>query len=393
MSVPAITPNSMLGNKTRLYWIDYLRSFNIIGVVCLHSFLAYSPTVQRLDPVDLIKFPYVDPATSLPYADLILLLLPVYTLDLMFFISGLFAWTSLQKRGALSYTRYRFSRLIIPLVAMAILVMPITYWPTDITLNNMHPHLRLAHLWFLWVLFLFDIVLASAFKVARAQIERIMGSMTNNAFYAFLALSALLAYVPIAQAASKSDGWITLLGPLMLPISRVGIYFVYFLSGVLAGSRCVAETVKESNLFSPYSTIRIKPCFVYALSIVTWIVMVISRIGISFISRLIGPNLAWSFFNALFVLAGLTTIASLILLSKQLLNRKIKILDVLSKDSYTIYLLHYTFVVWLQFLLNKIGISGWSKPWMVVTLAIPISWLAADLVRRLPLANRVLVSS
>jgi hypothetical protein len=32
----------------RIYWIGYLRTINILGTVVVHSFLAYSPFVQKL---------------------------------------------------------------------------------------------------------------------------------------------------------------------------------------------------------------------------------------------------------------------------------------------------------------------------------------------------------
>jgi glucan biosynthesis protein C len=392
MTISLSAPDIVHSDRPRLYWIDYLRGLNILGTVAFHSFFAYSPFVHRLDFSFLINFPYVDPRTSLPYVDLLLLLRPVFSMQLMFFISGIFAWSSLQKRGALGYAASRFTRLIVPFAFMVIFVMPITFLPTDITFDVMQPHLRLAHLWFLWLLFAFDILLAIAFRFAQSRIERIMACMTNTTFYLVFAFLLLLVYMPFAQVSSKTGGWITLLGPLMLQISLVGIYLVYFVAGVLLGSRCISVEVKHTNIFSPFSMITRRPCVVYLVTALIWLAFVVSRLGISHFSRIYGYSLAWSTFNALYALAGLAIVASLILISKQFLSGQNSLLDNLSKDSYAIYLVHYTFVVWLQFLMNQIGVSGPTKPWLVLLLAIPISWLVADLLRRLPLASRFLVS-
>jgi glucans biosynthesis protein C len=99
---PYTTHFSVDSGQNRLYWIDYLRSINILGTIFFHAFLAYSPVIQSLDYSYLANFPFIDPNTTLEYVDLILLLRPMFSMQLMFFISGLFAWRSLQKGGALA---------------------------------------------------------------------------------------------------------------------------------------------------------------------------------------------------------------------------------------------------------------------------------------------------
>ena len=83
----------------RVYWIDYLRSLNIIATVIFHSFLAYSPYLQNLDNSFKASFPMLDPNISLRVADLLLLLRPLFSMPLMFYLSGLFVWRGLIKNG------------------------------------------------------------------------------------------------------------------------------------------------------------------------------------------------------------------------------------------------------------------------------------------------------
>lgn len=392
MTVPAFNADTIAPLKTRIYWIDYLRGINILGTVILHSFIAYSPFVQGVSMASLINFPYVDPNTTLPYVDLILLLRPLFSMQLMFLLSGYFSWRSLQKRGAFGYIRTRFNRLILPLLAMALLVMPVTYLPMDITFNVTQPHLRLAHLWFLWVLFCFDIMIAVIFSVARTSIERTSAGLHNKTFDRLLISALLIAYLPIAQASAATGGWIVVLGPLMVPVSRLGLYLVYFFAGVLIGSRCISEDVRTKNLLSPLSQIPVKPCLLHLLTASVLLTFIVFRLGIAYFTKFFGVPLAWSICNSLYVFAGLSIIATLIQLSIQFLNKENRVLDNLATDSYAIYLIHYTFVVWLQFLASGAGVADAFKPWLVLLLAIPISWLAADLLRRLPIARTLLTA-
>jgi surface polysaccharide O-acyltransferase-like enzyme len=89
----------------RVYWIDYLRSLNIIATVIFHSFLAYSSYLKNLDKSFIASFPMLDPNTSLRVADLLLLLRPLFSMPLMFYLSGLFVWRGIKKRGEIANMR------------------------------------------------------------------------------------------------------------------------------------------------------------------------------------------------------------------------------------------------------------------------------------------------
>jgi glucan biosynthesis protein C len=393
MASPLTSSLAVEPARSRLYWIDYLRSINILGTVFFHSFLAYSPFVQGIDVSYLVNFPFVDTGTSIQYADLILLLRPMFSMQLMFFISGLFAWRSLQKRGCRGYLVNRFMRLIIPLLVLAVVLMPITYLPGDFTFKQSETHIRLAHLWFLWVLFVFDAALVLMFRIGRKRLERMMASLTNRGFYTLFLLLLIIAYLPLAQVSSQTGGWLTIYGPLMVPLSRMGLYIVYFMVGVVLGSRCLRPEVSVSNLLSPYAPPDRSARTVYLSTLFICILFVVLRLGIDPLISLYGAGLSWLVVNVLYALAGFALVVSLVLFAKRFLQRQNNVMDNLAKDSYGIYLIHYTIVVWLQFALSRILFPGAFKPWLVFLLAIPLSWIAADGLRRLPLVNRLLVSA
>src|SRR5262249_28092954 len=53
----------------------------------------------------------------------------LYLMQLMFFLSGLFVWSSLSRKGARSFLRDRFLRLGVPFLFGAYLLMPLAYYP------------------------------------------------------------------------------------------------------------------------------------------------------------------------------------------------------------------------------------------------------------------------
>jgi len=83
--------------------LDYLRSTITVLVVWLHAILAY-PTWGIFNPTDYVHStaPVIDPMPSRVF-DLPPVLLNNFFMALMFFISGLFVWQSLTKKGAAGY--------------------------------------------------------------------------------------------------------------------------------------------------------------------------------------------------------------------------------------------------------------------------------------------------
>ena len=71
-------------------------------------------------------------------------------------------------------------------------------------------------------------------------------------------------------------------------------------------------------------------------------------------------------------------VMALILLAKKHLNQRSEWLDLLNKDAYGIYIIHYMFVAWLQFLLIDKNLPGEYKPIITALISIPLSWLIAN---------------
>ena len=157
--------------------LSNLRGFAIIMVVAFHAFIAYlgsQPAAQL--PFDLPPYawranPIVDSERWFGF-DLFCALQYVYLMQLLFFLSGLFVWPSLSRKGTGKFLYDRFVRLGIPFVVGLYLLMPVTFYPVyragavDPSWSAFWSHwIALPFwpsgpLWFLWVLLACNLTLA-----------------------------------------------------------------------------------------------------------------------------------------------------------------------------------------------------------------------------------------
>src|SRR5262245_34768919 len=99
--------------------LSNLRAFVILIVVAFHSVLAYlgsSPETAgdfNSPPYLWVKTPIIDSARWLGF-DLFCAFQYVYLMHFMFFLSGLFVWPSLQRKGGWAFLGDRVLRLGVP---------------------------------------------------------------------------------------------------------------------------------------------------------------------------------------------------------------------------------------------------------------------------------------
>src|SRR5262249_12888482 len=111
-----------------------LRAFVILLVLSFHSSLAYlatqSPTQFAFDapPYEWRAIPIVDSARWFGF-DLYGAWQYVFLMPFMFFLSGLFVWPSLSRKGASTFVYERTRRIGIPFALAIGLWMPFAYYP------------------------------------------------------------------------------------------------------------------------------------------------------------------------------------------------------------------------------------------------------------------------
>jgi hypothetical protein len=113
--------------------LGYLRMFVTLMVVAHHAMLAYYPFAPPPASSLLAEqwwraFPVVDAdrcgafATVVAFND-------NFFMSLMFLLSGLFVWKSLERKGPARFLRDRVLRLGVPFVVSIVVLAPLAYYP------------------------------------------------------------------------------------------------------------------------------------------------------------------------------------------------------------------------------------------------------------------------
>ena len=111
-----------------------LRGLVIVIVVAFHSSLAYlgslTPSTVSFDnpPYQWRAFPVIDSHRWFGF-DIFCAWQDVYLMSLMFFLSALFTWPSLSRKGGGKYLADRFPRLGLPYIFAVTTVVPIAIYP------------------------------------------------------------------------------------------------------------------------------------------------------------------------------------------------------------------------------------------------------------------------
>jgi len=239
-------------SKTSLA-LKNLRGVVIILILVFHSFSAYivsqpdSPGRFDKPPYTWTAFPIIDSERWIGF-DLLCALLFLYLMQLMFFLSGLFVWPSLLRRGWRSFLGRRVFRLGVPFVVGTYLLMPITFyavyrvtavdpvwssfWPrwTALPISPTGP------MWFLWFLLVLDIAAAGLLLRSKAHFSNsILNKIILDPIRSFMVLmcvSAML-YLPLAAIYSPWP-WIGY-GPFEIQATFAPQYALYFAGGVAVG--------------------------------------------------------------------------------------------------------------------------------------------------------------
>jgi len=373
----------------RFLGLDYLRGLLIARIVAFHAALAYadfgSPLLANVAPI-------VDPEKSAGFA-VFEVLNEIFSMPLMYFISGLFVWSGLRRRGALGYALARGKRLGIPFALSAFFLMPLAYYPAFVT-HGVNPgpldYLQLlfgarawqtGSLWFILLLLVFDLCAAAVYRLAPRVFERVGEIATVGArrpAIGFLVLVALgaIAYVPMLGAFGPY-AWVAF-GPFALQISRPFHYLLYFFIGVGVGSYGVGRGVlaPESLLIRRWSRWSLLAALLLLLHATVLPPLVGALIPVA-------PLLALLLYGFAYVAYCAATAIALLALFQRFVTRPIPALTSLAACSYGIYLLHDLFVYWAQYLLLGTSMPAVLKALTVFVSALALSWSLTALARRL----------
>jgi hypothetical protein len=368
--------------------LNNLRTFAIILVLAVHSFVAYlgsSPDFPfRFDdpPYRWRSIPIVDIDRWFGF-DVFCAHQDTYLIALLFFLSGLFAWPSLARKGARMFLRDRVVRLGLPFALIVGLLMPVAHYPVyratavDPGLAAYWQHWLALPFWpsgppwFLWVLLVFDFGAAALYRFARRSgdaLGRIVGKLSTRptAFLVVLVGVSGLAYVPLALVFTPW-AWFHV-GPFAFQLCRPVLYAVYFLAGLGVGAYGI-----ERGFLAPSGGLARHWTMAGAAAMATFALW----LGFAGIAATGDgpPSLSLRVLEAssLVLCCAAGTIFMLALFVR-FANRHVRVFDALSDKAYGMYLVHYLFSVWLQFVLLGLAAIAVIKATIVFSGTFVLSW-------------------
>jgi hypothetical protein len=385
--------------------LGYLRAFIIVLVVAHHSVLAYHPYAPapsprfNSQPFMWAVFPIVDPQRWRG-VDLFVGFNDIFFMSLMFFLSGLFVWPSLVRKGPGRFARDRALRLGLPFAVAAALLAPLAYYPAY-HVTGVAPGFGAfwkqwlslgtwpsGPAWFIWLLLAFDGGAAAMYRLAPhfgVALGRLAAGAKTRPFKFFLLLVATsaLAYIPLAVAFGPVR-WLSF-GPFSFQASRLLHYAVYFFIGIGIG----ACGIDRGLLASDGNLARRWPLWVLASMMLFFVSIVAFLALVAAMSRGAIPTALSLFTHFTFVSSCAASGFAFLALFVRFMQTRMRVFDSLSANAYGIYLLHYGIVTWLQFSLLRAPLSGPAKGSIVFLGALTISWGATILMRRIPAIARV----
>ncbi len=363
-----------------------LRAFAIAAVVSFHSVLAYlasqpaAPAPFDDPPYQWLATPILDAHRWLGF-DIYAGFQYVALMPVMFFLSGIFVWPSLLRKGSWNFLYGRFLRIGLPFVLGVYLLMPIAYYAVyRVTAADPSwlaywrhwtalPFWPGGPLWFLWQLLLFDLLALALFLAAPRLVEMLgrfsaaAGAAPRRYFVVLLAVSTV-AYLPLAYAFGVST-WAEF-GPFDWQPDRPLLYLVYFFAGVGIGVQGY-----DRGLLRPGGELS-RNWQIWAASaggsFLLWMIsMAPSAYGRS--------NLVIDLCSYLAVVLVVATVClAFAAVFLRFATGRSALIDSLAENAYAIYLVHYVFVVWLQYALLGVAMHAIIKAGLVFAGALLLSW-------------------
>ncbi|HZV20376.1 MAG TPA: acyltransferase [Hyphomicrobiales bacterium] len=382
-----------------------LRALTILLVVSFHSVLAYlgsQPDVQPAfdaPPFSWRAVPIIDHERWFGF-DIYCAFQYVFLMPLMFFLSGLFVWRSISRKGVRIFLYDRLLRIGVPFVLASALLMPLAHYPVyRVTASDPSwsafwanwlalPLWPAGPLWFLWQLLLLDLSAAAMFRFAPGLGERLggisgnLGSSPLRYFLGFLAVSTL-AYLPPAVF-FKPWEW-SQFGPFSVMTGRILQFAVYFFAGLGLGANGIEQGLLESDgklarQWRYWAGLAVAAFFAW--------------LGVTALAMNSQPPsfLIDRVTDILFALSSASACFAFLAVFLHFASRPVAVARSLAENAYAIYLVHYFFVIWLQYFLLGVSIFALAKGITVFTGALALSWATALGLRRLPFIGRLIFS-
>ena len=379
----------------RIVAFDRARTFVTLLVVIHHSVVNYT-WFGNGDRIRWLGF------------DLIVLFNDSFFMAFMFLISGLFVHESLTRRGAAGYLRRRAWRLGVPLLISIFVLIPIAYYasflryhlPGTTDFNFFHfwwgtitigpwPS---GQAWFLWVLLALDIIAAAIWSLAPkalAAVGQLISALRGRpmtAFVAFLTVS-IVSYLPMHLAFGDGTWFEPGHYPFPIQTSRILLYSAYFFTGVGIG----AVSLRAGILAENGEIAKRWPVWLALAALFYGAILLLVYAHHNWIANFASPALWWkTAYGVAFAAFSAAMAFTVPATSLRLAHSGSRLLDAMQSSAYGIYLLHYMFIIWLQYVVFDPAFPAGVKAGIVFVGTLSGSWALAVLLRKIPVVARTI---
>lgn len=329
--------------KTRIYFLDNLRTFLIFLVVVLHAGLVYESVLQNSWIVN-------DPVKN-ESIGLIRMYLDLFVMFMIFFISGYFVPISAGKKTSFEFLKSKFKRIMVPwIIAIFTLIpaykfiflfsrgLPQEEWfsyfhffqraGSDLTFFANNPAQN--WLWFLPVLFLFQV---AYLLLSKTGLLKLNISLKTGVVLTFVL--GVIYSVTVSSLGLK--GWHHS-ALLHFQRERLLVYFMTFLLGSLCFKLKVFESDHKNKRF-----------YIVANVILTVVLGIFTTVALNTFFNIIDPQRNFYFISQFgdrvvyyssALLSQLSILYVFIYSFRFSLNKTNALMAELNKNSYSVYIIH-----------------------------------------------------
>lgn len=372
--------------KTRIYFLDNLRTFLIFLVVMLHSGLVYERVLES-------NWLVIDPVKN-DSIGLVRLYLDIFVMFIIFFISGYFIPNSLKRNDAWGFLKSKFKRIMVPwIVAVFTLIpaykiiflfsrgLPQEEWfsyfhfferaGSDLSIfsNNLSQN----WLWFLPVLFLFQVTYLSLSKLNLLSFNISLKGAVILVFTLGLIYSFTISFIGL-------KGW-TLTTLLDFQRERLVVYFMVFLLGSLCNKLKVFETTSRNNKYYIISNVLLTISLTF-----------FTIIALNLFFNIIDPNRNYYFvsehidrlgYYSTLLLSMFSFLYIFIHAFRFSFNKEYSIMRELNLNSYEVYIIHMIVMGVFALILVYIPIPAFVKYLILTILTFIISNILISVYKRI----------
>ena len=371
--------------KTRIYYLDHLRTFAIFLVVMIHAGIVY-------EQILLNNWIVSDPAKSSSIG-LIRMYLDLFVMYTIFFVSGYFIPFSVKKKNTVDFLKSKFKRILLPWILAVFTLIPaykiIFLYSRGLPQEEWYSYFHIFQragsdlsvfsnnpsqnwLWFLPVLFVFQVVYLA---LSRINVFPLKISLRTGVVLTF----AIGVVYSMAISSAGLTGWFHS-GFLEFQRERLLPYFLVFLLGALCREQNVFESPKNMKLY------------ILSNIVLTLALGVFTAVALNLFFNLIDPGRNYFFVSSVVdrtvyystaLLSMLSFLYVMIHTFRFNFNKTNSLMNQLNKNSYSVYIIHVAVLGLIALPMVHLPIPAFVKYLMLTILTFVMSNVLVYAYRRL----------